>query len=634
VVLAGLGVAGALALRARRARTEEAPPLAVLAPLAPELRAAVERWRKSAADLTGSASDQAEAGRRLLAEDTRQGALRAEERFQNALVLDPRRDDALAGYLQALALGRGAAVPEPVFREALALSEAGLQRSGRAPALLVATAQLLLSRGRSGEGLEQARALATEALQAGPPPLQAEAHLVLARVLLTSSRALARGHLEQAEALAPGLGRAVPLKAELLQAEGRYREAVDLLRERVRRDPEHWAALGELAGLLEGVGEVQAAREVYAAGAAARRPEAARALGVLLLRGEGARPREAVRVLRELLARRETLGAGEAPGVLVDLATAERAAGNAAGAQRAAEEALALAPALPGAHLQLLLLELSRGRAGAARPHLAAVEGKLQDAGLEALLAGRVALLGGDAAAAVQHFLRAVEADPRRTDAQLWAGVAAARAGRPADAFRLLRAALQQDPARAPASGVRPVPQVGGGVVAGELLAGADGHLLRLAEGEDVVPARLYEGLVRYHQRAGGAAERLLEQVVRQDVRNAPAFALRALLAAERGDRRAALRLGAVAAGEGRELALARAANAEALAEAGRTEDARQEMAAAHAAAPAVATYAVRLAELEAATGAKDAARERLLKVVARDPANAAAPRALYQLDR
>ncbi|MCI0574168.1 MAG: tetratricopeptide repeat protein [Myxococcaceae bacterium] len=606
-----------------------APALILRAP-SPELDKAVARWRRAIGKPGGTAREHVEKGRDALATGTRERALRAEAHFQRALVLEPGNDTALAGWVQAFALGHAARMEEPEYREALALAEEGLARSVRAPDMLVSTAQILLARPGQSDVRERVRTLASEALGSHEPGVQAEAHVALARLQLEDSLALAMEHLDKAEALRPGMGRVSLVRALALEFEGRYGPALELLRKRVSEDPGDVEALRALGRLHAELGQSAQARSALEARRGAGGVELGRALAVLLYQSDGAQPREAVRVLRQLLEKREGLEQRDAAELLVHLAAAERAQGNAAAARRAAEDALRVAPEDPAAHLQLLMLALGRRDAEAAARHLKGFAGRSGDAGLEALLEGRVLVLQRRPAEAMERFLEAVKRDARRVDAQLWAGAAAALAGRGPDAFRLLLAAQAMDPART----APPTRSERFFLRAGETLEGAEGHLLKLARGPDVLHARLYEALIRFHQRDLRSADRLARDVLAADVRNAAAYSLRTLVALAQGNRKAALELGAQAERNGRQLALARYAHGEALAASGDSARALQAMREALALAPGLPTLAVRLAELEAATGARDVAREQLLKMVARDRSDRAAKRALYAIDR
>jgi tetratricopeptide (TPR) repeat protein len=275
------------------------------------------------------------------------------------------------------------------------------------------------------------------------------------------------------------------------------------------------------------------------------------------------------------------------------------------------------------------MLALQRKDAAVAATHLGKVGGALEEPALAAFLEGRVRFVEGRFAEARVRFLEAVRQDGRRVDAQLWAGAAAAAGGQPEEAFHLMQGALAMDPVR-----VAPPPSQARFFLApGETLQGAEGHLLALARGTSTVPARLYEGLVRYHQGDLAGADRLLRSVVDEDMQNPVAHALRALVALRQRNAAQALRSAAAADRNGRQLPLAQFAWGEVLASRGEEAEALRAFRLAHTLAPALSSPAVRLAQMEAATGARVAARERLMKLVGRDPSDVAAKRALYAID-
>ena len=70
-------------------------------------------------------------GQSLLAKDQRLSYSQAAESFQRALLLDPKSDEAIGGYVQALALGNGARMDDATFQEARALIEAAESRARR-----------------------------------------------------------------------------------------------------------------------------------------------------------------------------------------------------------------------------------------------------------------------------------------------------------------------------------------------------------------------------------------------------------------------------------------------------------------------------------------------------------------------
>ena len=633
VLLIG-GGAGAYFLYARHqdeVRRNTPPPGPP--PIPDAVQASLSRWRlKYLEELTGTSAEKLAEGQQQLARDERFAYGEAEESFQLALLLDPQSDAAIAGYVQALALGRGAGMDDATFQEGRALVEAAQARSGRTAPLLLAHANLLLARSRQPERMEQARKLAEEllALPGVTDAQKAEAHLVLGRAYLATSRELARTNFDAAQKLAPDLKRVAYYRALAHESSGEYSLALETLRKRLAVNPGDWDSLAATARIYQEVGEPGEARKLYEARVKADPTELRALLPLAMLRyqAEG-NPAVAVRELRALLKNRSRYENPEVADVLVHLAAAQRSANDADGAAKSAEEALTLVKGLPEAHLQVFLVALGRRDAARARTHFTGLRGRLDDAALEKVLEGRLLLLEKKPGEAVERFQEAVRLDGRRLDAQLLAGVASASAKRRDDAFRALNPALQSDPMRleprpvATRFWLRP----------GETVEGVEGAILALAEGPEDPAPMLYEGLLRFHQGALDAAERHFRDVLEVDANNAAALAYRSLIALRRGDTSEAKALGARAVEGGRQMPIAHLALGLALAESRQVEPARRSLQDALALAPALLSAQARLAELEPAPR-RDAARDTLVRVVGLDPSYLPAKRMLYQLER
>ncbi|WP_164016914.1 zinc-ribbon domain-containing protein [Pyxidicoccus trucidator] len=633
LLLIGVGVGGYFLYarhqeEARRNAKPAAPP-----PIPEAVQASLSRWKlKYLDELTGTSAERLAEGQQQLARDERFAYGEAEESFQQALLLDPQSDAAIAGYVQALALGRSAGMDDASFQEARALVEAAESRSGRTAPLLLAHANLLLTRSRQPEQVEQARKLAEEllALPDVPDAQKAEAYLVLGRAYLSSSRELARSHFDTAQKLAPGLKRVAYFRALAYEAAGEYTLALEMLRKRLAANPQDWDSLAVTSRIYQEVGEPAEARRLYEARVKAEPGELRALLPLAMLRyqSEG-NPTAAVRELRALLKNRSRYPKPEVADVLVHLAAAERSTGNAEAAAKAAEEALTLVKGLPEAHLQVFLVALGRRDAARAREHFTGFGGRLEDAALEKVLEGRLLLLEKKPVEALERFQEAVRLDGRRLDAQLLAGVAAASAKRRDDAFRALNPALQSDPLR-----LEPRPLVTRfWMRPGETVEGVEGAILALATGPEDPSPLLYEGLLLFHQGNLDAADRNFRDVLEVDANNAGALAYRSLIALKRNNVTEAKSLGARAVAGGRQMPIGHLALGLALAEGRQVEPAKRSLRDALALAPGLLSAQARLAELEAPQR-KELARDTLVKVVGLDPAYLPAKRMLYQLER
>ncbi|RKH37758.1 zinc-ribbon domain-containing protein [Corallococcus sicarius] len=608
------------------------------APVSPQVLEAVDGWRLQFLELSGTSAEHLAEGQQQLAKDQRVAYAEAEESFQQALILDPRSTDAIAGYVQALALGRGPGMDDHSFQEARGLIQAAESTAGMKPGLLVAHANLLLSRARQSGNLEEASRLADSARShpEATDAQKAEAYLVLGRAKVATSRELANKDFDEARRLAPKLKRVDFYSALAHEEAGQYGLALKLLARRLELDPQDWDSLEASARIYVEVGETGRARKLYEDRAKAKGKagdmRSTLALAVLRYQAEG-NAREAVRELRALAKGVSRYGPRDASEIWVHLAAAERTAGNADNAVKAAAEALKVVPALPEAHLQWFLVALAGKDAPKAREHLKGFQGRLEDPALEGVLEGRVLLLEQNPAGAQERFLAAVKADPRRVDAQLLAGVAAATAKKREESFRLFYPVLEArifDPLH---SAPRPA-LTRFWLRPGDTLAGVENVVQELGGRPDDVQPLLYEGLVRFHQGDRQGAERLLRSVVETGTNNGAAQAYRALLAldAKPGQSAQALELAEKAVALERSLPVARLSLGLAQAAAGDVERAKRTVRSVLEVAPTMLSAQTKLAELE--IGAQpQAAREMLEKVVGLDPSCFPAKKLLFTLD-
>ncbi len=607
------------------------------ATLPPALESVLPRWQLMFVDAgSGDSKQLLSEGQSLLAKDQRLAYTQAAESFQRALLLDPKSDAAIGGYVQALALGQGSRMDEATFQEARSLIEAAEGRSRRDADVLVAHANLLLARSGQAENVDQARKLAEEVLSSPKDATapKAEAHLVLGRVFLTSSRELANQHFDSALAIASDLQRVHYYRALADETAGDFSQAIDRLEKRLAQDADHWETRTTLARIFLEVGEVERARQLYETRLKSSPGDfqALLSLAVLRYQVEGGLP-GALGALRGMLRNREKYEDREVADLLVHMAAVERSANNLDAAAKAARESLELVKDNPAAQLQLFLVALARKDAAAAAGHLATLRGHLETPELEKLLEGRLRLLERKPAEAMERFMEVARMDPRRADALLLAGVAAAQEGRRDDAFRALAQAIQGDPLR-----LAPRPVVTSFYLrSGDLLEGLEGSIVGIARDENDILPHLYEGLLRFHQGNAAAAEKMLKQVNEVDSTYAPASAYRAfislgLLGGRKDLKAAAGHAGRAVAG-GRQVAIAHLAQGLVLVEAKQVEPAKRAFREAVTLAPKLYSAEVRLAELEAATS-RDSVRTRLVRLLGLDPSYLPAKRVLYMLDK
>jgi len=603
--------------------------------LPPAVEAVLPRWRIMFVDAAEGDSQQLlSEGQALLAKDQRLSYSQAAELFQRALLLDPKSDAAIGGYVQALALGSGSRMDDKTFQEARGLIEAAESRANRNPELLVAHANLLLARSNQSENVDQARKLAEEVLATAKDNAvapKAEAHLILGRVFLTSSRELANQHFDSALAIASDLHRVHYYRALADETAGDYSLAIERLEKRLAQDPDYWETRTTLARIFLEVGDVERARQLYEARLKTTPGDVQSmlALAVIRYQVEGGVP-GALGALRGMLRNRDKYEESEVAELLLHQATAERLGNNLEAASKAARESAELVKENPAARLQLFLISVARKDAAAAAGHLSTFKGKLEDPVLEKLLEGRLRLLERKPAEAMELFMEASRMDPRRADALLLAGVAAAQDNRRDESFRLLAQVVQSDPMRlAPRPIVTPF-----FVRSADLLDGLEGSILALSRGEDDLLAHLYEGLLRYHQGEPAAAEKMFKLVNEVDDNNALASAYRAIIAVGRKDQKAAKAHAARAVVGGRQVAIAHLAQGLVLmGDSSQQEPAKKSLRDAVTLAPKLYAAEVRLGELELASN-RNSVRERLVRLLGIDPSYLPAKRVLYLLDK
>lgn len=622
-------VAVGIALRTRAAAAE-AHARARRTP--PELEAVLPKWRMAHPALSGSAADKLEQGWRLISQDHAAAAAEASDLFQQAALLDPTSDLAVAGYVRALAVWRGSRVSTATYEEALTLIRMSERRSGRAPEVLIASAQLLLCRPDHPGALEGARTLAEEAAEkAQNARTKAEALYVLGRTWQPVSSELALKQFDDALTLNPELRPAWLERALAYDRLGDHARALRDLQRRLEIDPDHWPSNRELARIHQESGRPREARAIFERLLAKDEGDhrARLALAVVAYQAEG-RLSDALATLRTMAARLDTIGEPEQLEVLTHLSAAERLTGQLGRAEAAANRAIAIVPTDAAAHLQLFLVALERNAPTDANRHLEALGPGLGDPALARVLEGRLRLLESRWEDAITAFDEASRLDERRVDAGVLAGIAAAGAKRRELAVPHLTRVLRWDPSR-------PLPEGPGSrrwVDPVWLLRGYEGELQGLpATAGDVLPT-LYEGVYRYLMGDVGAGSRLFAQVLEKDARNVPALSWRTFALLKLGETSRAAASGERAEAVGRGQALAHYAHGAAQSALGNEREARRALTEAIRLDPGLLGAEERLAQLDVLQGDAVSGRVRLARIVSREPAWYSAKRLLYALEK
>jgi cellulose synthase operon protein C len=607
------------------------------------LEARLAAWKRPAEPSPGAelvASAQAD-----LAKDTEASDLAAEHTLETALVQEPRNTDALGLWMEAIARGRGSQLPANELEALLRLGESAIDRMGSQPGLQVGLASLLLARG-TPQDIVRARILGQSAVDASRPPPPAvpgarspaeaiaapsplwgtRARLVLAEAYAASSAALALSLLQEVQDRDPAQRRVFNVRAAAHEAGGSPRAASLDLQARLAVDPDEPRTARSLARLFGQVGETAQARKLYErlqANPVTQDGPAVIEMAVLRAGAERT-PSEAEKLLIHALQRGRLSGADRLR-AQVCLARVARAAGDLPTAAQAVTAALALSPDDVQAHLQGVLVDLDRGAPDQAAAHLSPVVERLGDSGLSALLEGKVRAAQQHWEAAAEAFDRAAAADSRRTDARLWGGAAWAMTGSRERALQSTGPALHADPYR-DGPGVPPL-------WPGDGLKGAAERLVLLSKEDRDGQPLLAEAVLRVHQGDAAGAEALIDRILRTGATQALVLGWKSILLGGRGDTAGALARAqeAVASG-GRTSGFAQYALGSALAATGDLEGAQRALREAQSLSPGMLAAHVRLAELEARSGAIVSARERLQRVIVLDPEYASAWRALYLL--
>ncbi|MGV3622362.1 MAG: tetratricopeptide repeat protein [Archangium sp.] len=500
------------------------PPPLVVKNGGPSVRtpdALVQQWRLKYPDLDGRSTSQlAEDGEELLAKDTTQSYRDAEETFEQALVLTPGDDRALAGWVLSVAFGRPGRIDDPTAAAAEAMLMAAEQRSGDLR-VFVAHAHLLIARSGNPNDI---KVLAERGLSSKDPHIKALAALAIGQTFLSKNPQLAAENFQTALATDPKLKRAYFFQAQLSAIQGKYKEATRSLEKRLELDADQWEAAEELARLLVDVGEPARARKVLEAAKAAAPKSARPRLGLAVL---------AYQHLGDLAGATSELNAIiEDPELakpirvdaLLHLGTLQRVQGETDRAAETLDRALDLTPDSVPVRLQKFLVLLDKGVTSSARLELDGLKGKLGDKHLESTLEGRLLIGENRLDEAMQTLASTIESDPRRVDALLLSGAAAARGRKDGKAWELcLRRGTRLDFASRPVGSmtqlyVRPA----------DLLKPAVGSYNALVKQLDEDPSpSLCEGLIAWFSEDYAGADRLFAKVISIDPKNATAYAYR-----------------------------------------------------------------------------------------------------------
>jgi tetratricopeptide (TPR) repeat protein len=253
--------------------------------------------------------------------------------------------------------------------------------------------------------------------------------------------------------------------------------------------------------------------------------------------------------------------------------------------------------------------------------------GRLNDPALELVFAGLVELLDGRAPEAQRQFVKAYETDPRRTDALLLAGAAAARAKVDGKAWEYaLKLGLKADPWRgAPLAVMAPIY-----VRSSDLLRPARGAFEPLARDDEDPNPPLAEGLLAWFSDDLEGAAKLFDRVVHIDPNNGPGFAYRSFVALKKGQVGAAEKLALKGVKGERAQPLAHLALGLALLGSNKLEPAKKSLTRAVELAPSLLLPRAKIGEINGRQKRPEEARKVLTTVLLNDPLYREVRRAQY----
>ena len=470
------------------------------------------------------------AGRGALASDLPERNPEAIRAFRDALVADPSRLDALAGWVIATASQPTEAIRGEDLTVAHELLAWARERSPDRSELVAAYARILLA--VPGDK-NRAEALSVAWKAGALAPHDPDARLALGLSRLDTDPAGAVRVLD-AELDRPEVDRRLLTAAARARwAAGDVDRAIALTERRLTLDPGHAEALDLQADILLSGGQGELAKAVLQRYVASH-PDSPRPLYLLARvasQVDGKLP-EARRLLEAALERRpdDFLAAR----ILAQVAAVERAAGDAGAAQRAVDAALRRVPASAPAQYQAALLAFVRGDARALR-EAAGVLGERGGPAVAAAVRARSLELSATAEDAAEGWEASAAATPRDPTGFLVAAGAVARLGFAARAVALCERAFERDLGEARLR--RAVSDFWNGAPP---LAESSRSLVSIARGDPRAAAVALAGAGAAEILLGNArrAEELARRALSLAPQAAPATVLAGYVVLERGDAR------------------------------------------------------------------------------------------------
>ncbi|MCB9651059.1 MAG: zinc-ribbon domain-containing protein [Deltaproteobacteria bacterium] len=577
-------------------------------------------WRLRHPDLTGSPSEHLATARARHLEDTQAGYQAAERAYERALLLNENEPEAIAGYVENLALWRYESATLDELRVAEAAANYAREVDPNAPGPFRAQAALALAKG----DLNGCRAGADGALQRAAT--DGRAKLLLAGCYLQGNVQLAISEAERAKQLLPELRRADRLLARAYAEAGRFTAAFKVLDQRLKAEPDNSALHLEYGDIAKSLAEYDLAEEhLRRAASLPGDPQ-----GAYLAQAELAYERgdfAGAASLFDRAARERAMHGVRAAKVYAGWASAELMRSRAPRAIQLADQALGFVPSDAAALLVRGQASLLTGSATTAEVYARRTLDARAGEPSALVLSARAAAALRQNERAIKSLDEAIQNDPR--DPRL-KGILAAlylSVGGSPQAYALMRRAAEIDPLEADARN-RVGPLALSAIPVREALAQ---FRKSAAEERNASVASSAMGMLYYHLGDRARANTAIARALRLDSANVAALIYDAQLALDRNDERraeaSAQKLLAVERGS----ALGHLLLGRALAQGRDVDRAHAEFEAALRSNPGLLAAKIEMAGLGIEGGDRERAIEELLTAFRVDPHNLRVRRLLYK---
>jgi tetratricopeptide (TPR) repeat protein len=377
------------------------------------LKKQLGNWRLAHPDVSGTAHEHLITARARHLEDTWRSYQLAEDAYERALLLDEDDPNAIAGYVENVAIWRYPLLSAEELRLVQAALRFATELAPENPAVHRAAAALALARGE----LNPCRTGADKALERDGT--DGIAKLILAGCYMEGNVQLAISEAEKAAKLVPELRRADRVLAFAYAKVGKYASAMKLLDARLKVDPKNGSLHVLYGQILRDLAQLDGAQQHFRQAVDA-----------------GGDVQEAQLALGDVLIEAGNYGA----------ASAEY--------RKATEHRNAQPERATRAFAGLAHAELLRGRAEEAK-RLADAALQFNNRDTEALLvAGEAALMSGSATTAMVLAKRALDARSGEPAALVLQGRALATTNAREKAIKSLEEAIANDPADARLKGI------------------------------------------------------------------------------------------------------------------------------------------------------------------------------------